>query len=75
MANNTVSKLVDMLKTGKWKTCFNCNGAGQVSTFSGSGADFDFDGPGECRTCDGGGMVFEYSNGTTVMYPGGPFVG
>lgn len=71
MDKETLDALTDKLKTGQWKTCFNCNGAGQVSIQS----QGDFLGAGECPACGGQGMVFEYANGSTVMYPGGPFVG
>ena len=56
-----------------WKTmkCFNCSGHGIVGIYS----MYDFEGPGECNTCNGTGQLWVSPKGAITQYPGGGFVG
>jgi hypothetical protein len=56
-----------------WRTitCWECRGYGVVSVYSAN----DFEGPGECGTCDGSGAVFVRPGGHCFHYPGGPACG
>lgn len=58
-----------------WRTvgCPSCGGDGLVSVYSGGGSDFE--GAGECRDCNGGGMLFIRPSGSLFQYPGGPAAG
>jgi DnaJ-class molecular chaperone len=62
-------------KQKKWtnRTCDSCSGHGQVSAYSFGGGDFE--GPDECKDCNGTGMIWRSPNGALAQYPGGPFVG
>lgn len=59
----------------QWKEiqCWDCNGHGLVSSYTGSGDDFL--GAAECKTCNGSGKLSQSSGGAIAQYPGGPFVG
>ena len=52
--------------------CSNCGGYGVVSVYSHN----DFEGPGECSSCDGRGNIFIHKkSGVMAAWPGGPFLG
>lgn len=53
------------------RQCNNCSGYGVVSVYS----MYDFEGPGECNTCKGGGVIWDGPKGVLAMYPGGPLLG
>lgn len=54
----------------KWRVtkCGTCRGYGVVSRYVGG----DFDGPGECPECEGGGTIYLRPTGHAFLYPGGP---
>lgn len=56
-----------------WRTvaCSHCRGYGVIATYSA----YDFEGPGECSTCDGSGRFFIRPGGQLFQYPGGPAAG
>ena len=56
-----------------WRTmpCHHCRGYGVVSVYSHN----DFEGPGVCPRCLGGGTLFVSPKGRLAAYPGGPFCG
>lgn len=53
--------------------CYDCNGHGLVPDYSYGGREFE--GPAECRTCDGTGQFWRSPKGALAKYPGGPFIG
>lgn len=53
--------------------CFDCSGLGQVSSYTYGGMDFN--GPEECRTCNGSGTIYRSPKGSLAQWPGGPFIG
>lgn len=50
-------------------SCGQCLGTGQVAVYSWS----DFEGPGDCPDCKGGGDLWISPKGRVCLYPGGPF--
>ena len=58
-----------------WKRtqCPNCGGHGLVCVYSYN--DFEFEGAGECNTCDGRGSIAVSPKDRLAKYPGGPFLG
>lgn len=53
--------------------CFDCDGHGQVSSYTCGGMDFN--GPDECQSCGGSGAIWRSKKGVLAQYPGGPFLG
>ena len=59
----------------KWTPieCSSCDGKGIVSSYTADGSDFN--GPDECRDCNGSGRIWRSPKGALAAYPGGPFRG
>lgn len=53
--------------------CFDCDGHGQVSSYTCDGMDFN--GPEECYSCNGSGLIYRSPKGSFAQWPGGPFIG
>lgn len=53
--------------------CHDCSGHGLISDYSYDGHEFE--GPAECRTCNGTGTIWRSPKGSLAQYPGGRFVG
>ena len=58
-----------------WKRiqCGSCGGHGLVCVYSYNA--FDFEGAGECNTCDGSGSIAVSPKDRLAKYPGGPLLG
>jgi DnaJ-class molecular chaperone len=55
------------------RKCPNCEGHGQVCEYSFGGGDFE--GPAECKDCNGTGQIWKSPRGALAQYPGGKFLG
>lgn len=54
---------------GKQIKCMNCDGHGQVRSWS-----FGVEEPDECTYCGGSGLNWQYPSGTIAKYYSGPFL-
>jgi DnaJ-class molecular chaperone len=62
-----------MKKDWKKIRCHDCGGHGLVCVYTRDGSDFE--GAGECNTCEGNGILWQHKSGALAKWIGGPFVG
>ena len=57
-------------KNGEYISCAQCDGHGQVSSWS-----FGVKEPDECGACGGSGLNWKYSGGAVAKHYAGPMIG